>query len=721
MARKLMLLALLAGIGTLGLAGCGDDDSGDDDADTGADADADTGADADADGDADAEADGPDVCDPACDPNDCEECVAGSCETTCDTDEACDGAGNCVAIPAGEIGSPCLTDADCPDGYCHTEFRMGVPGGYCATDCDAEGACDEGFCVTAGSLSFCAATCTGVGDCRAGYECVDLTDASVCWAACTDDLQCTSTTHCGTDTGFCSCPDGEHLNEEATDCIFNDCEFLACDTLNMDCNATGGCSGDCAACEGCNPPTYVESTNHCYPAGATWGGPCETNADCPGTGLPGSDTVCDPSGGGNCMQFNGPDFVDEGSPCTGDTGSVGIILYDMFGNPYEICAQGCTTDADCPAGLGCDATEGGVNYCWPIGDCNDSGCNDPSTDLYCAEDGACYADGCAADPCAPVADSTGECVRVVNDYRCVCDDGHIWNAETMACDAYTCPAVDLAPGDTESGLDLCSGTTQYDTGCTGWGAAGQELVYRLVVPAERMVEITMDATTFDAALWVTTRCEDVTGEQCVVGADAETEAAEVLALVNYETTAQTYYVIADSYTGCGTFDLTVTAAAPLPCGNGVVDDVAGESCDDGDAVAGDGCSDRCQTEFGWACDTTVTPSVCTAIPLIGSFAPAAVIPDQTGGPIAGGASAYYQITFTADVLLSGTFTGTAGSDPDVYILDATRTVASHAGTGTTETWTGDRLVAGTYVIRLLAYGSTAITTYTLTLSTTAAP
>ncbi len=277
----------------------------------------------------------------------------------------------------------------------------------------------------------------------------------------------------------------------------------------------------------------------------------------------------------------------------------------------------------------------------------------------------------------------------------------------------------VSPGDTRTGLDSCSGTEQYDTGCTGWGAAGQELVFRLVVPAERMVEITMDATTFDASLWVTTRCEDLTGELCVVGADDETEAAEVVTLINYETTAQTYYVVADAYSGCGTFGLTVSAAQAIPCGNGTVDASAGETCDDGGTDAGDGCSDRCQVEFGWSCDTTVTPTVCTAIPSIGSFAPGDTIPDQTGGPIAGGTSVYHQITFTGEVLLSGTFTGTAGSDPDVYISNASGSVASHLGTGTSETWTGDRLAAGTYVIRLYAYGSTAITTYTLALSTTA--
>lgn len=44
-----------------------------------------------------------------------------------------------------------------------------------------------------------------------------------------------------------------------------------------------------------------------------------------------------------------------------------------------------------------------------------------------------------------------------------------------------------------------------------------------------------------------------------------------------------------------------------PCGNGVLDDV--EACDDGNATAGDGCSDACAVEPGYAC--AGEPSVCT--------------------------------------------------------------------------------------------------------------
>lgn len=44
-----------------------------------------------------------------------------------------------------------------------------------------------------------------------------------------------------------------------------------------------------------------------------------------------------------------------------------------------------------------------------------------------------------------------------------------------------------------------------------------------------------------------------------------------------------------------------TAEAPLPCGDGVVDESVGESCDDGNRQDGDGCSALCEIEDGYAC------------------------------------------------------------------------------------------------------------------------
>ncbi|HEY2775008.1 MAG TPA: hypothetical protein VGK20_13255 [Candidatus Binatia bacterium] len=55
---------------------------------------------------------------------------------------------------------------------------------------------------------------------------------------------------------------------------------------------------------------------------------------------------------------------------------------------------------------------------------------------------------------------------------------------------------------------------------------------------------------------------------------------------------------------------TAPAARAASCGNGVVNNT--EECDDGNATNGDGCSDTCTIESGWACVGT-NPSVCNLI------------------------------------------------------------------------------------------------------------
>jgi cysteine-rich repeat protein len=57
------------------------------------------------------------------------------------------------------------------------------------------------------------------------------------------------------------------------------------------------------------------------------------------------------------------------------------------------------------------------------------------------------------------------------------------------------------------------------------------------------------------------------------------------------------------------FALVVYNGSDAVCGNGAVE--FGETCDDGNAAAGDGCSDACQVEGGFACSGA--PSACGAV------------------------------------------------------------------------------------------------------------
>ena len=60
---------------------------------------------------------------------------------------------------------------------------------------------------------------------------------------------------------------------------------------------------------------------------------------------------------------------------------------------------------------------------------------------------------------------------------------------------------------------------------------------------------------------------------------------------------------------CTSGSTTSPSVCTSLCGNSVLN--AGEQCDDGNIVSGDGCSSTCTIEAGWSCSGS--PSVCTPI------------------------------------------------------------------------------------------------------------
>ncbi len=57
----------------------------------------------------------------------------------------------------------------------------------------------------------------------------------------------------------------------------------------------------------------------------------------------------------------------------------------------------------------------------------------------------------------------------------------------------------------------------------------------------------------------------------------------------------TYYISIESIEGQGDYSLVLVIGSAA-CGNGIVETATSEQCDDGNAMAGDGCSDTCQVE-----------------------------------------------------------------------------------------------------------------------------
>jgi hypothetical protein len=103
--------------------------------------------------------------------------------------------------------------------------------------------------------------------------------------------------------------------------------------------------------------------------------------------------------------------------------------------------------------------------------------------------------------------------------------------------------------------------TLLSTGCTGYAAAGPDIVYTVTMAAEQEITLEWLPVTFDASLYVVTDCADPMGT-CVAGADlAGSGAAETVSFQNTTTGTVTYFIICDAYgSGSGPATLTIQAA-----------------------------------------------------------------------------------------------------------------------------------------------------------------
>lgn len=168
---------------------------------------------------------------------------------------------------------------------------------------------------------------------------------------------------------------------------------------------------------------------------------------------------------------------------------------------------------------------------------------------------------------------------------CNCDEGYLWDSAAGECISFSCNAIDLGTFDgtviSRTG-DTCGGTSIYNalgdgvSSCTSFSSKSNEIVYSLTVPARQFVQVEMSSSGFESSLWATTSCDDILGLGCVWGADS----SKILLLENYSLMAMTYYIVADGFSGCGEFTLTVSVYKPPRCGNGKIDGY--EQCDGAD-------------------------------------------------------------------------------------------------------------------------------------------
>ncbi|MFH1533246.1 MAG: PPC domain-containing protein [Pseudomonadota bacterium] len=479
------------------------------------------------------------------------------CSTPCSTDEECDSGTVCRTLqvtPEGQPapdggwsagfcvdpdnGAPCFTTVD---GFCKYEWSQ------CSKTFGLSswlGLCDDGVCPP---------DCDGKA-CQEDDGC-----GAPCLDACLEDGQI-----CG-DSGQCLsglCVDGVCC-DTACDGVCESCvlvEFVG--TCTSVAEGTDS-AGDCGVCSLCNG----EGACAPLPAGEdpqAWCGVCET---CDGDGgcIPQVDGVDPESDCGGCQTCDGAggcrpiaagldpqDDCEEEAPetcgLTGVCDGVGACAWwgaeVICGVPT--CENGIATEAAVCDGIGvCDA--GAFLACHPYG-CEEAGgicavsCQDHGG---CAGGYWCQESECVLKPACPLAASIGCGVQLMG-----------------------------------STLGTSTAWTAYDS-CTDVLYEGPEKTYKLTLPKDTRVTLTLGDQTYDAALAVLdTWCSP---EQACAGL-VDQPAIEVDEVLTFDATAGTdYHIVVDgaAVDGAGQFSLEIGCCVL--------------QCAEGPACGDDGCGGICGT------------------------------------------------------------------------------------------------------------------------------
>ncbi|MDF1564175.1 MAG: DUF4215 domain-containing protein [Deltaproteobacteria bacterium] len=572
---------------------------------------------------------------------DCQS-VTGACgDGTQQTNEACDD-GNTLA------GDYCDYDCQTVTGSCGDTFVQGnevcddgntTDGDGCRADClgreecgdtllDLGEACDDGN-TTEGDG--CRADCLGLEQCGDGLldldeECDDgnNTDADGCSALCTHE------------GGSCALAYPLATSGATGNGTFRWSASTAGFTASLD--------APCAT-TGQNPEAFAEFTAPAagdyyilaYTPGWDavmwiWDAVC----DAASTSLACVDTVFGAGGEDTTLTLASGQTIFIVLDGWGD-GTTNEGAFDLFVAP-QICGDGLVInteacdDGNATAGDGCSDTcalEPGYT-CPAAGQaCRLIQCGDSFIDgsETCDDGNATAGDGCSdlcvreAGYACPAAGSA--CRQIVcgdgfADPPEACDDGNtaagdgcgascMWEGGSCA-DPYDLTALGArADGSFTWSKDTSLFAADYNASCTNSGANG-DAVARFVAPAAGDYLIRVVATEFDPVLWVWDAvCDPATADEVFCRDQGAGDELSVEALA----ANQTLYIVVDGYGNStsneGQFTLTV---APVVCGDSVIT-AGAERCDDGNATAGDGCSDSCEVESGWDCPAV--GSACTFV------------------------------------------------------------------------------------------------------------
>lgn len=476
------------------------------------------------------------------------------------------------AIDDGEIcdddntdaGDGCSADCALEEGFECT----GAPS-VCTSECgDGIVASDEG-CDDAGIVAGdgCSDTCAV----EAGWSCDDASP-SMCMTGCGDGLV----------AGSEACDDGALVDGDGCSMTCDEEPGFTCTGAPSTCDSTCG-DGALASTEACDDGNTAD-TDGCTAAcaieiGFVCTGSPSTCAPVCGDGVAAGAEACDDgnaSNGDGCSAICSPEtgFVCTGAPSTcvttcGDGVAAGIEACDD-GNTStgDGCSGTCTTET----GFSCTGTP---SVCAPI--CGDG----ITTGVETCDDGNT---------------SSGDCCSAT----CVFE---------VTVGALTC---ETEPNGTTGTADVLVAGTSGLLGAITPITDRDYFSFTLTAVSDVAIENNTGSSTVtcvggDPEI----RLYDATGIELASDDDDGVGICSLLTPATDAATrrlpAGTYYVSTEEHLNDAMLAQYNTRVSVLSrCGDGAV--ASTETCDDGNAAAGDGCSSVCQPESGYFC--TGTPSVC---------------------------------------------------------------------------------------------------------------
>ena len=586
-----------------------------------------------------------------CAPDGLSACTAAAVEEVCNgLDDDCDG-----AVDEGLCDDSNACTQDACDGVAKNCGHVASPG-----SCDADGnlctegdACTDGVCKPGAKKSCDDGNPCTVDACDPATGCTQVVDDG---AQCSDDNGCTVGDACK--SGACkpgsakACPPGDACNAAGCTPATGQCfvnakaDAAPCDDSNACTNGdlcTGGqCGGKAGTCDdgngctqdGCKPATgcfHLPTTTLCDDGDACTGGDVCGGGKCSGTlknvlkvcddGNACTQDNCDPKTGCVSKNVDGSP-CDDGNPCTKDLCSGGLCQ----GNDNGACS--CQKDVDClkeddgnacngtlycdnsvPGKYACKVKQGTIVTCSTSGDgpCTATSCDPPTgkcTGKPAVDGKGCDADGsvctvgdaCAAGACKPGKALGCDDGNACTDDACSPKDGCTHTANSSPCNAdgsactvgdscaaKTCSAGPLKKCDDGQActLDIC---TQATGAC--------------VFDAAQKQGQACDADGNLCTAPDTCKCVDgCKAGACSVGPTISCDDKNPCTVDTCKPATGCGYVAMADQTGCGAnaWCLAGKCAAKGFCGDGKVNQTT-EECDDGNTVAGDGCSPTCIKE-----------------------------------------------------------------------------------------------------------------------------